>query len=126
MKVCAFRPTQSFKVRGPAVRILHWLRLEMPSPEEALTLEYIRHPLSPSKSTTMGLLVLTGPRTAALNPDLFIQSGINLPVSEREKKTSYGSISAWPCGIDEVLSSAMARFWEDPTLPPTARPPWCT
>ena len=125
MKVIAFRPTHLFKVRGPAVRLQHWLGSEMPTPEEALKLEYLRHPLSASRKSTIGSVVLTGPRNAPLDPHLFIRTGIIVPVGERERKISYGSISSRPCGPDEVLIAALERFWEDPSLPATALPPWC-
>jgi hypothetical protein len=125
MKVIGFRPTHIFKVRGPAVRLQHWLRQEMPTEAEARDLEFLRHPLSPRKTTTMGSLVLTAPRSAPLDPDLFIRPGIIVPVSEREAKTSYGSVSAHTCGTDEVFMTALERFWEDPDLPATALPPWC-
>lgn len=124
MKVINFRPTHAFKVRGPAVRIQHWLGLELPTPEEAARLQYIRHPLSPSKTTTVGSYVLTGPRFAPLDPGLFIRPGTIVAVGLKEAKISYGSISARGT-VDEALTAALERFWNDPSLAADARPPWC-
>lgn len=124
MKVINFRPTHAYKVRGPAVRVQHWLSLDLPSPEEAANLEYIRHPLRVSKRTTFGSYVLTGPRFAPLDPEIFIRPGIIVPVGLKEAKISYGTISAQGT-VDEALTAAMDRFWEDPTLTAEALPPWC-
>lgn len=125
MKVIGFRPSHEFKVRGPAVRVQHWLAMAMPTDEEARSLEYLRHPLGPSKTTTFGSLVLTAPRSSPLDPGLFLRTGISVPVGALEGRTSYGSISSRERGMDDVFEVAMERFWEDPNLPATALPPWC-
>ena len=124
MKVINFRPTHAYKVRGPAVRIQHWLGTELPTADEATRLEYLRHPLSPSKTTTIGSYVLTGPRSAPLDPALFIRTGIIVGLRPKEAKISYGSISARGT-VDEALTAAMERFWDNPSVPATALPPWC-
>lgn len=122
LKVIGFRPTREFKVHGPAVRLQHWLASDLPSAEEVLALTYVHYPLAPSRTRSCGAYVLTGPRREPLRADMFIRTGMTVPPGEIERRTSYGSISS--SGVDQALMAGLERFWEDPTLPASAPPPW--
>jgi hypothetical protein len=125
MKVIAFRPTTSLKVRGPAVRVQHWLKTEMPNATEAAQLDYLRHPLGPNKIQTVGSYTLAAPRSAPLDPALFIRPGIIVPLRPGEECVSYTCVSTWAdYTLDDMLAAAIERFWDDPKLPPTASAPW--
>jgi hypothetical protein len=126
MKVVGFRRTNSLKVRGPAVHLQKWVSVALPTPAEAEKLEYLRWPIAPNQIQNFQLLVLTGARRAPLDPDLFIRSGIVVPVQQKEDRGGYASVSTWGrYQLDNILASGVARWWEDPGLSATALPPWC-
>jgi Domain of unknown function (DUF4259) len=125
MKVVGFYRTTKLKVRGPGVRLQHWLKTTMPTQEEAQTLERIRYPVSASKIQTFDILVLTGPRDAPLDRGMFLRPGIIAPTTQNESRGAWSSITQRATFTpDEVLAAGIDRFWNDPTLPANAYAPW--
>lgn len=124
-KVIGFRPIMELKVRGPAIRIQKWTKTRMPNLSEAMDLEYLRWPIGPNRVQTFGSTVLAGPRRAPFSPTLFIRPGFIVPIREWEDKCPWVCGSTWGrYSLDDILETAIERWWDDPELPATAYAPW--
>lgn len=125
MKVTGFRRTTSLKVKGPAVRLQKWVKPTMPQAAEAAALECLRWPIAPNRIQTFDQLVLTAPRQAPLDRALFLRPGLVAPLHPDEARGSYTCVSTWPpYGLDDILASGVARWWDDPSLSADADAPW--
>jgi hypothetical protein len=125
MKVVAFHRTISLKVRGPAVRLQKWTKHRMPDLAEARELEFLRWPIAPNKVQTFGMIVLTAPRSRPIDSAIFVRDDLLVPVRPGEDRSSYTCASTWPpYTLDDILESAVARWWEDPSLPAQATAHW--
>jgi hypothetical protein len=124
-KVIGFRRWLQLKVRGPAIRLQKWVSGDMPNVGQALELEPLRHPIGPNRIQTFMSLVLVGPRAQPFVPSLFLRPGIVVPLRDGEDRCSYHCVSTWGSyGMDELLETAIERWWSDPELPAMAPPPW--
>lgn len=123
LEVC---PIAEWNVLAPAVSLLKWLGKEMPSEQEARTLETLRTPLRPDGMSAFTKLSLAA--RPALTPHAFIRPGWIVPVGAKVPKSGLTTTACIGrvCTLDEMLEYALQRWWSEPTLAADARPPWLT
>ena len=123
LKVVEISPIEEWGVVAPVVRLLKWTSEEFPLPEEAAQLVELQWLVRPDRIVAYTKLSLASPGPGEFGG--LIRIGCFAEVGDVPKSgLSTSACAGRICSIDEMLEHALSRWWDDPSLPANAPPPW--